>query len=465
MPEKAKAPERERLASRLGFILLSAACAIGIGNVWRFPYVAGKCGGGWFVLFYLVSLLALGIPVLMMEFACGRAAQRSIAKLHSVLTPSKPAWGVHGALGSAGLFILMMFYTVVTGWMALYFLKAAGGAFQRASDFETLFGAALAAPGAMTAATLVVIWAAVVVCAIGLKNGLERVNKWMMLALLALIAVLAFRSLTLDGAAEGAKFYLVPDWSRVREAGVMTVIVEAMNQAFFTLSLGIGSMAIFGSYIGKDHSLLKESLYVAALDTLVALAAGLIVIPACFAFHVAPGKGPGLVFVTLPQVFRGMTLGRVWGTLFFLFMTFAAFSTVLAVFEGIIASIRDYTGWGRRKASLALGAAISVMALPAILGYNAWSAFHPLGGGSTILDFEDFVVSNILLPLGGLAFALYSAHGFGWGWDAFARECDSGRGVKVPRFARGYCRWVLPALIVALVALGLVDRFVVKIFQ
>ena len=459
--------EREKLSSRLGFILLSAACAIGIGNVWRFPYVAGKCGGGWFVVFYLASLLLLGVPVLTAEFACGRAAQRSIAKIHQTLTPEKKWWRLHGLLGNAGLFILMMFYTVVTGWMALYFIKTVRGGFVGldASAVGEKFSEMLANPLEQSVAAIAVSLSAVAICAIGLRKGLERVNKYLMLSLLALIVVLSVHSLTLSGAAEGVRYYLVPNSERLREVGIMRVAVEAMNQAFFTLSLGIGSMAVFGSYIGRDHSLVKESVNVAALDTFVAICAGLIVIPACFAFGVEPGKGPGLVFVTLPNVFNAMAGGRFWGSVFFLFMSFAAFSTVLAVFEGIIAAIMEYSGWSRVRSSLALGAAISIASLPCVFGFNLWKSFQPLGAGSTVLDLEDFLVSNLLLPIGGIAFTVYVSRRFGWGWDSFVKECNEGRGVNLPRILAPYFRYALPILILALVVLGLYDRFAGGVFQ
>ena len=452
---------REKLGSRLGFILLSAACAIGIGNVWRFPYVAGQSGGGWFVVLYLVCLGLLGLPVLLMEFAAGRAAQRSIAKLHDVITPAKRAWGLHGLVGSLGLLTLMMFYTVVTAWMILYFLKTASGALSGLSvdAVKGAFGGMLADPVQQTCAMTGVCLASVGVCAVGLQKGLERVTKGMMLALLLLIVVLAVHSLTLKGAGEGLRFYLVPDFARLKSVGVGTVLGHALQQAFFTLSLGIGSMAIFGSYIGKERTLLGEGLNVVALDTFVALCAGLIILPACSAFDVAYEAGPSLVFVTLPNVFNQMAGGRFWGALFFLFMSFAALTTVLAVFEGILASLRDYTGWGRGKACAVLGAAMPVLSLPCILGFNVWKDFHPLGGDSCVLDLEDFLVSDLALPLGGLAFALYCCHRFGWGWKGFRAEVNAGTGPKLPEGLRVYCAWVLPVLIAVIIAISLCRRF------
>ena len=452
---------REKLASRLGFILLSAGCAIGIGNVWRFPYVTGQSGGGWFVLIYLFFLAVLGIPVLAMEFAVGRAAQRSIARAHETLTPERTAWRAHGVAGLLGNVLLMMFYTTVTGWMILYFLKTAGGTFAGTSSegVGAAFGAMLGDPVQQTAAMAGVCIGSAAICAIGLQKGLERITKWMMLALLALIAILAVNSICLDGAGEGLRFYLVPDFARMRSVGILTVVANAMNQAFFTLSLGIGAMTIFGSYIGRERTLLGEAVNVAVLDTVVAICAGLIIIPACFAYKVSPDQGPGLVFVTLPNVFGHMPCGRVWGSLFFLFMSFAALSTVLAVFENIIACVRDYTGWGRCATCAFVGVGIAVLSAPCILGFKAWSAFQPFGEGSNVLDFEDFLVSDVLLPLGALVFALYCCHRYGWGWEKFLAEANAGAGVKFPAWARRYCAHVLPCVIVLIFVLGLVRRF------
>ena len=446
---------REKLASRVGVILLSAGCAIGIGNVWRFPYVTGQSGGGWFVLLYLFFLAVLGIPVLVMEFAVGRAAQRSIAKAHETLTPERKVWRVHGAAGLLGNVLLMMFYTTVTGWMALYFWKTASGV----SVSGGTFSAMLASPYQQMGAMIGVCVGAAAICAFGLQCGLERVTKWMMLALLALIVVLAVNSIRLEGAAAGLKFYLLPNFARMRSVGVMTVVANAMNQAFFTLSLGIGAMTIFGSYIGKERTLLGEAVNVAVLDTVVAICAGLIIIPACFAYKVSPDQGPGLIFVTLPNVFRHMSGGRLWGSLFFLFMCFAALSTVLAVFENIIASIRDYKGWGRTATCGFVGVGIAILSIPCVLGFNAWSALQPFGEGSNVLDFEDFLVSDILLPLGSLGFALYCCHRYGWGWTKFLVEANTGAGVKFPAWARHYCAYVLPAVIILIFALGLYHRF------
>jgi len=458
---------REKLASRLGFILLSAGCAIGLGNVWRFPYIAGQNGGGWFVAIYLLFLLIVGLPVLMMEFASGRAAQKSMARLHEALTPEKKGWRLHGHMGAIGNTCLMMFYTTVTGWMLIYFVKSASGAFVGLTPAEigAQFNGVVSNPWLQVAAMLVVSLGAAGVCAVGLQKGLERVTKVMMLCLLVLIVVLAVNSLLLPGAGKGLEFYLVPDFARMRSVGMVKVVVEAMNHAFFTLSLGIGAMAIFGSYIDKRRTLLGEAVNVCILDTFVAITAGLVIIPACFAFNVEAGQGPGLIFVTLPNVFNHMAGGRFWGALFFLFMSIAALTTVLAVFETILACLRDYTGMSRGKACLALAIGIPILSVPCILGFNAWSGFQPFGKGSCVLDLEDFVVSTLILPLGGLAFALYCCHKFGWGWKNFCAEANTGVGPKLVtdgergKILRVYCAYVLPTVIAVLFLIGLLARF------
>jgi len=452
---------RERLASRIGFIFLSAGCAIGLGNVWRFPYVVGKSGGGWFVLLYFACLALLGLPVLVMEFSAGRAAQRSIAKIHAELVPGKKPWRLHGIGGFVANLTLMMFYTVVTGWMLIYFCRMAAGRFDGldTAAIGAEFAAMLGDPRTMVAATAFVVASAAGVCAVGLQNGLERVSKALMACLLALIFVLAVRSLMLPGAAKGVVFYLVPDFAKMNEVGIGNVVVEAANQAFFTLSLGIGSMAIFGSYIDRSRTLLGEALNVAALDTSVAIMAGLIVIPACFAFGIEPGQGPGLVFVTLPNVFNAMPLGRLWGTLFFAFMSFAALTTVLAVFENVVACVMDFTGLARRRASLVSGVALLVLSLPCAFGFNVWSAFKPFGEGTCVLDLEDFVVSDIMLPLGALAFALFCTRRYGWGWKNFLREANAGAGPRFPDALRLYCAYGVPVIIISIFAVGVLRRF------
>ena len=452
---------KEKLSSRLGFILLSAGCAIGIGNVWRFPYVTGQSGGGWFVLIYLFFLAVLGVPVLVMEYAAGRAAGRPIARLHETLTPQRRFWCLHGVAGFVGNVVLMMFYTSVAGWMLLYFVKIGSGAFAGLAPdaIGVAFNAMLGDPVQQTAAMTLVCVGSAAVCAVGLQKGLERVSKWMMLALLMLIIVLAVNSVLLDGADEGLRFFLLPDAARMKAVGVATVVVNAMNQAFFTLSLGIGAMAIFGSYIDRSRTLLGEAVNVVALDTVVALCAGLIIIPACFAYGIEAGQGPGLIFVTLPNVFNHMPLGRLWGALFFLFMSFAALSTVLAVFENIIACLCDYTGWCRRKVCAMVGVAMPLLSLPCVLGFNVWSGFHPFGADSCVLDLEDFLVSDILLPLGALLFSLFCCHRYGWGWKGFLDEANTGMGPRMAAGLRGYCAFVLPLVIATIFVLGLIRRF------
>ena len=466
-----KLNHRETLGSRLGFILLSAGCAIGIGNVWRFPWLAGQHGGAWFVLAYLACLALLGVPVMTMEFAMGRAAKRSPALLYQAL--GHGGWRWHGAVSVAGNVLLMMYYTTVAGWMLTYFWFSATGAFAGldADAVGAKFGAVLGSPAWQAGPMALVVAAGFAVCAVGLRSGVERVTKWMMPALLALMTVLAVHNVLLPnvaetvagdgttvrtGALDGVRYFLVPDAAAVAAHGGWLVLVrEAMNQAFFTLSLGIGAMAIFGSYIGRERSLAGESLRVAVLDTVVAVCAGLIVIPACFAFGVEPGAGPGLLFVTLPNVFNGMAGGRLWGSLFFVFMTFAAFSTVLAVFENILACVRDLTGWSRRQAASACAAGMLALSLPCALGWSVLAGWHPMGGESCVLDAEDFLVSNLILPLGAFVYTLFCCHRFGWGWKRFEAEANAGEGLKVKGWMHPYCAWVLPALIVAIFAAGL----------
>lgn len=450
--------KRESLGSRLGFILLSAGCAIGIGNVWKFPWMAGQHGGGLFVLAYLFFLLVLGVPLLVMEFAAGRAAQRSIATLHETLSPQyRRRWAWHGWLGMAGCWLLMMFYTTVAGWMMLYFIKTLRGSFAGldSAGVAQSFADCLADPVQQLAGAVVVSVAGFAVCAYGLRSGLERVTKWMMLALLALMGALAVHSLCLEGGAAGLAFYLKPSFAAVRNGGFWPMVVAAMNQAFFTLSLGIGSMAVFGSYIGRERALTGEALNVAALDTLVALLAGLIIFPACTAFGVRPDAGPSLIFVTLPNVFNAMPAGRLWGGAFFAFMTAAAFTTVLAVFENLLAGLREKTGWSRRQAALACGIAMPILSAPCALGFNLLKDFHPLGGGSTVLDLEDFMVSNFALPIGALAFAIYCTRRCGWGWEGFLAEANAGCGLRLPARLRPWLAWFVPAAIAVILVVGL----------
>ena len=396
--------QREQLGSRLGFILLSAGCAIGIGNVWKFPYMVGQYGGGAFVLIYLFFLVILGIPVMTMEFAMGRAGQRSPARLYQQLEPKGSKWHLHGYVAMAGNYILMMFYTSVAGWMLDYFVRTAGGQFVGADTdgVAAQFSQMLGDPLRMTLFMGIIVVVGFLVCSFSLQKGLERITKWMMVALLVIMVVLAINSVCTAGGSQGLRFYLVPDLARMKKVGIGNVVAGAMNQAFFTLSLGIGAMAIFGSYIGKERALMGESARVAALDTLVALCSGLIIFPACFAYGVQPDSGPSLIFITLPNIFNHMPLGRVWGSLFFVFMSFAAFSTVLGVFENIVSCTMDLSGWSRKKACLFNGILMLLLSMPCVLGFNVLSKFQPLGPGTGVLDLEDFVVSNLLLPLGSL---------------------------------------------------------------
>ena len=452
--------EREHLGSRLGFILLSAGCAIGIGNVWKFPWMAGQYGGAAFVLIYLLFLVIMGVPTLTMEFAMGRAAQKSPLKMYGELVPGDKKWGWHGYVCLLGNIVLMMFYTTVAGWMLQYFVDTAMGVFEGmdTAAVESMFPAMLGNPVKMTVYMGIVVAAGFSIISFGVQKGLERVTKWMMLALIVLMLILAGNSVFLEGGSEGLKFYLVPDVQRLLDSGVWNVIVGAMNQSFFTLSLGIGSMAIFGSYIGKEHSLMGEAVRVCALDTSVALSAGLIIFPACFAYGVDVNNGPALIFMTLPNVFNHLAFGRFWGSLFFLFMTFAAFSTVLAVFENILSCVTELTGWDRKKACLILGIAIFLLSLPCVLGYNVWSNVRPIAGRD-ILDSEDFIVSNLLLPGGSLLFILFCTTRYGWGWEKFMAEANEGTGLKVAKWMRPYMTFVLPAIVATILVVGLVNFF------
>lgn len=450
--------QREQLGSRLGFILLSAGCAIGIGNVWKFPYMVGQYGGGAFVLIYLFFLVILGIPVMTMEFAMGRAGQRSPARLYQQLEPKGSKWHLHGYVAMAGNYILMMFYTSVAGWMLDYFVRTAGGQFVGADTdgVAAQFSRMLGDPLRMTLFMGIIVVVGFLVCSFSLQKGLERITKWMMVALLVIMVVLAINSVCTAGGSQGLRFYLVPDLARMKKVGIGNVVAGAMNQAFFTLSLGIGAMAIFGSYIGKERALMGESARVAALDTLVALCSGLIIFPACFAFGVQPDSGPSLIFITLPNIFNHMPLGRVWGSLFFVFMSFAAFSTVLGVFENIVSCTMDLSGWSRKKACLFNGILMLLLSMPCVLGFNVLSKFQPLGPGTGVLDLEDFVVSNLLLPLGSLIFIFFCTSRYGWGWKNFTKEANTGKGLKVQRWMRGYMCYVLPVLVAVILVLGLI---------
>lgn len=452
---------REKLGSRLGFILLSAGCAIGIGNVWKFPYVVGQNGGGVFVLIYLIFLAILGIPVLSMEFAIGRAAQKSPVKMYQELEPKGTVWHIHGKAAMIGGYLLMMFYTTVAGWMVRYFVSTAAGDLSSldVSGISQKFNQMLSDAPMMILYMGIVIAAAVLVCSIGLKNGLERVTKVMMLALLGIMVILAINSFFMPGGEQGIAFYLMPDFEDVQKIGIGTIIVNAMNQAFFTLSLGIGAMAIFGSYIGKERSLLGESVNVAILDTLVALSSGLIIFPACFAYGVDVDSGPSLIFITLPNIFNNLPLGRLWGSLFFVFMSFAALSTVLAVFEEITACTQDLFGWGRKKSCIVNGILLFVLSLPCSLGFNLLSFIQPLGEGTSIMDLEDFIVSNLILPLGSLVIILFCVLKKGWGWDNYIKEANTGKGLKMKNFMRGYVTCVLPVMVIVLFVIGIIRTF------
>ena len=450
--------ERESFKSRFGFLLVSAGCAIGIGNVWRFPYVVGQNGGGIFVLIYLIMLVIMGLPVLSMELAVGRASRKSAVLAYKALEKPKSKWHIHGWFAIIGCYILMMYYTNVSGWMLNYFFKFASGTFKSGMDAAAganVFSDMLASPAEMGLWMAITVVAGILICSIGVQKGLERVSKVMMSALFVLILVLAIHSFTLSGAGEGLKFYLVPNMENVKTVGLGSVVAAAMNQSFFTLSLGIAAMEIFGSYMGKEHTLLGEGARICALDTFVAVSAGLIIFPACFSYNVEVTQGPGLIFVTLPNVFVNMSGGRIWGSLFFLFMTFASFSTVIAVFENIMSSCMDNFGWSRKKAALINGIIILVASIPCVLGYNVWSNIHPIGGRD-ILDSEDFIVSNILLPLGSLVYLLFCVTRYGWGFEKYREEANIGKGLKVAAWMKWYFLLVLPVLILAICIIGII---------
>ncbi len=450
--------ERENFGSRLGFILVSAGCAIGIGNVWRFPYVAGQSGGAVFVFFYLLFLLCMGVPVLTMELAVGRASGKSAVLGYKALEKKGSKWHIHGWFCLAGCYLLMMYYTTVSGWMVSYFFKFVTGTFQTGMDAEAaggVFGAMLANPGEMGFWMAITVAAGFVICSFGLQKGLERITKVMMAALLLLIVILALHSFFLPGAGEGLAFYLLPDLERAREAGIGSVITAAMNQSFFTLSLGIGAMEIFGSYMPREHTLAGESVRICVLDTFVALMSGMIIFPACFSFGVQPDAGPSLIFVTLPNVFVNMAGGRIWGALFFLFMTFASFSTVIAVFENLLAGCIDNFGWSRKKAAWINGIFVLIASLPCVLGYNVWSSLR-LIGGRDVLDSEDFLVSNLLLPIGSLVYLLFCVTRWGWGFDRYLAEANTGQGLRLPGWLKHYFRILLPILILVILIQGLI---------
>ena len=452
---------RERFSSRLGFILISAGCAVGLGNVWRFPYITGQYGGAAFVLVYLIFLVLLGLPIMVMEFAVGRASQKSAARSFHVLEPAGTKWHLQGYACMAGNYLLMMFYTTVGGWMAAYIFKTLTGEFKGldSDGVAAVFNDMLARPGYMTFWMVLVVLLSFFICSLGLQKGVERITKAMMSCLFLILLILCIRSVTLPGASEGLRFYLIPDFTRFTENGVGNTIFAAMGQAFFTLSLGIGAMAIFGSYIGKDHTLTGETINICLLDTLVAFLAGLIIFPSCFAFGVDPGQGPGLVFITLPNIFNQMVGGRIFGVLFFVFMTFAAQSTIIAVFENIISFSMDLFCTSRKKTVLINGIAIILLSLPCVFGFNIWSGFQPMGAGSTIQDLEDFIVSNNLLPLGSMVYLLFCTSRYGWGWKNFLAEADTGKGVKFPAWARVYVSYILPLIVLFIFIMGYYQKF------
>ena len=449
--------ERESFKSRLGFILVSAGCAIGIGNVWRFPYVAGENGGGLFVLLYLIFLVLMGIPVLTMELAVGRASRKSAVLGYKKLEKPKSKWHIHGWFCMLGCYLLMMYYTTVSGWMTSYFYKFATGTFESGMTSEQVSGVF---SQLQSNPIEMVIWMAIItilgflVCSRGIQKGIEKVSKVMMIALLVLILALAVNSILLSGAGEGLKFYLVPDFEKVSEIGIGNIVSAAMNQSFFTLSLGIAAMEIFGSYMSKDDTLPGESVKICALDTFVAIMAGLIIFPACFSYGVEPDQGPALIFITLPNVFVNMAGGRIWGTLFFLFMTFACFATIIAVFENIISFCIDMFGISRKKSVVINAVIILIASLPCVFGFNIWSGFELFG--QNVLGMEDFLVSNILLPVGSLIYLLFCVTKFGWGFDNYLTECNTGKGMKFARFLKPYFQFVLPILVLIVLVQGFI---------
>lgn len=449
--------ERESFKSRLGFILVSAGCAIGIGNVWRFPYVAGENGGGLFVLLYLIFLVLMGIPVLTMELAVGRASRKSAVLGYKKLEKPKSKWHIHGWFCMLGCYLLMMYYTTVSGWMTSYFYKFATGTFESRMTSEQVSGVF---SQLQSNPIEMVIWMAIItilgflVCSRGIQKGIEKVSKVMMIALLMLILALAVNSILLSGAGEGLKFYLVPDFEKVSEIGIGNIVSAAMNQSFFTLSLGIAAMEIFGSYMSKDDTLPGESVKICALDTFVAIMAGLIIFPACFSYGVEPDQGPALIFITLPNVFVNMAGGRIWGTLFFLFMTFACFSTIIAVFENIISFCIDMFKISRTKSVIINAVIILIASLPCVFGFNIWSGFELFG--QNVLGIEDFLVSNILLPVGSLIYLLFCVTKFGWGFDNYLAECNTGKGMKFAGFLKPYFQFVLPILVLIVLVQGFI---------
>lgn len=453
--------EREKFSSRLGFILISAGCAIGLGNVWRFPYIVGKYGGAAFVLIYFVFLLILGLPIVVMEFAVGRASQKSLAKSFDELEPQGTKWHFAKYFGMAGSYLLMMFYTTIAGWMLLYVFKMARGDFMGSSaeNIKAQFGDLLADYPTMIICMAIVVILCFSICAKGLVAGVERITKVMMLCLLFLMMALAIRSVTIDGGAAGLEFYLKPDFKKLEENGIGETIFAAMGQAFFTLSIGMGSLSVFGSFIEKTHKLTGEAISVALLDTFVAIMSGLIIFPACFAYGIEPDAGSSLIFITLPNVFNHMAGGRIWGTLFFVFMSFAALSTVIAVFQSIISYAVELTGCTVKKAAFVNIFVMILLSLPCVFGFNLLSGFEPLGAGTTILDLEDFIVSNNLLPLGSLVYVMFCTRKYGWGYDNFIAEANEGKGISFPKWAKFYISYILPIIILIIFVQGYIAKF------
>ena len=453
--------EKEQFGSRLGFILVSAGCAIGLGNVWKFPYICGENGGAAFIVIYLACLAMLGLPMLICEYAVGRGSGKSVMKAYDVLQPEGTLWSKVMHFCFAGNYLLMMFYTMVAGWMLHYVYLMITGKFVNAdtAQVKDIFENMLNEPGVMMFWTMVIILLCFGICAMGLKNGVENITKVMMILLVVLMVVLVFRSVTLPGAEEGLKYYLVPDFKKLSEHGIFNVIFAAMTHAFFTLSIGMGSMEIFGSYLSKERKLTGEALSVTILDTFIALMAGIIIIPSCFAYDVQPDAGPSLLYITLPSVFNHMPNGRLWGTCFFIFMSFAAMSTVIAVFENIVKMTHDATEWERKKCVLVNLIGVAVLSIPAVLGYNILSGIQPLGAGSTIMDLEDFIVSYNILPLGSILFVLFCVRKNGWGWDNFVAEVNTGKGMSLSHKLRWYMNYIVPTLGILIYLGGYYDMF------
>lgn len=454
-------PKREHFSSRLGFILITAGCSVGLGNIWRFPYVTGKYGGAAFVFIYLFFLIVLGLPIVVMEFAIGRASQKSAAVSLNILEPKGTKWHWLKYSCIAGNYLLMMFYTTISGWIVYYFIEMSKGTFQNieAIEVNNVFSSLMDSPKTMIIYMSIIVLVSFGICSFGLQKGVERVSKVLMVLLFSLLIVLALKSVTLPGAKEGLKYYLLPNFKLVKEIGLRECVFAAMGQAFFTLSIGIGTLSMFGSCVNKSSSLTSDAVYMGVLDTLVAIIAGLIIFPACFSFNVEPSSGPNLLFITLPNIFNSMKSGRLWGSLFFLFMTFAAISTVIAVFENIITYMTDLTGCTRKKSIIINLILVLVLSLPCIFGFNIWKGFQPLGANSTILDLEDFILSNNLMPIGSLIFLLFCTTRYGWGWNNFIKEADTGKGLSFPKFARGYFTFILPLIILFIFINGYYSMF------